>query len=70
MEATRRASCTDGVIIRDGEEITLLDSDIEFLIGRSDPLHVLGHLYVGQVSGQKYGNAKRHFHSALPAQRV
>lgn len=39
------------VLIRDGEEITLLDS--EFVIGRSDTLHVLDNLYVGQVSGRK-----------------
>ena len=55
------------VLIRDGEEITLLDS--EFVIGRSDTLHVLDNLYVGQVSGRKSGNGTPHPHSTLPAQR-
>ena len=44
----RRTSRANDVLVRNGEEIALLDG--EFLIGRSYTLHVLDHLCVGRVS--------------------
>lgn len=41
-DTPRRTAGTDDILVRDGEEITLLDS--ELLVRRSNALHVLNHL--------------------------
>ena len=65
-DSPRGSSGTDDVLLRNGEEVSLLNGKL--LVGRGDGLHVLDHFY--SVSLIPTRARKAHPRSARPAQQA